>query len=218
MKRFLMLFSAFLLLCGCTKPNGLTLPASDYAPTPYAEVAEKSPSTEAAKPTDEAPFCEVDGVVFNHDMTELLSYPLDKKDKSYTVPDSVIRISPEAFAYSQVESVSFGEGVQEIGARAFYGSGIKSITLPASVQYIGEYAFAAPNLSKVLLLGAPPELEEAEDGLPFYRYAHEGETVFSSDYAPPTIYYLSENADSFAPNGEEYWQGYSIAAADGIDG
>ena len=65
-------------------------------------------------------FCDVDGVMFNKDMTVLVRYPSDKLGETYVVPD----------------------GVREISAYAFYGSkNLKSIKLPNTVVSIGEGAF-----------------------------------------------------------------------------
>ena len=42
-------------------------------------------------------YSSIDGVLFNKDCTELLQYPLGRKDDTYTLPDSVVKIANSAF-------------------------------------------------------------------------------------------------------------------------
>ena len=42
-------------------------------------------------------FSSIDGVLFNKDCTELLQYPLGRKDGTYMLPDSVVKIADSAF-------------------------------------------------------------------------------------------------------------------------
>lgn len=42
-------------------------------------------------------YSSIDGVLFNKDCTELLQYPLGRKDDTYTLPDSVVKIADSAF-------------------------------------------------------------------------------------------------------------------------
>ena len=63
---------------------------------------------------DNPSFTSENGVLFNKDMTEIISYPIEKKDTEYTIPD----------------------GVRTIGNYAFmYNTYITSITIPASVVF-----------------------------------------------------------------------------------
>ena len=44
-------------------------------------------------------YSDVDGVLFNKDVTELISYPEGKKTQSYVMPNSVEKIAKDAFGY-----------------------------------------------------------------------------------------------------------------------
>ena len=66
----------------------------------------------------------VDGVKFSADMKTLVSYPREKTDEIYRVPD----------------------GVEEIGEDAFENYELKTLVLPAGLVEIVQYAFFCPNL------------------------------------------------------------------------
>lgn len=62
--------------------------------------------------------------------------------KSVVVPDSVVSLSKEAFAYSTyLTSVTLGKNVKHIGVNAFSRCSITTISLPQTVEWIGEGAF-----------------------------------------------------------------------------
>jgi len=65
------------------------------------------------------------GVLFNKEKSVLMAYPAGKKDVTYNVPDSVVRIDEYAFDYSQ---------------------NLKNVTIPSSVMWIN-YSF---NMAEVL--------------------------------------------------------------------
>lgn len=72
-----------------------------------------------------------DGVIFSADGTELCLYPVAKKDETYTVPESVMKIAPGAF-----RDINLGEtGYPDCVGR------LTKIILPVNLQEIGEYAF-----------------------------------------------------------------------------
>lgn len=80
-------------------------------------------------------YSSVDGVLFykGYGSFELEVYPCGKSDASYIVPDGVVGISQDAFAYNQ---------------------SIRSITIPTSVMTIKNYAFdSCRNLTDVYYLG-----------------------------------------------------------------
>lgn len=58
------------------------------------------------------------GVLFNKDMTKLISCPISKEG-SYTVPDSVTDISDYAFYRNSLTKIFLHKGIKEIGECAF---------------------------------------------------------------------------------------------------
>ena len=59
-------------------------------------------------------FSSVDGVLFNKNKTVLIRYPDGKKDKSYTMPNSVTQIVRDAFYKAQLKELIITENVTEI--------------------------------------------------------------------------------------------------------
>lgn len=92
----------------------------------------------------------VDGVVYNADMTEVLDCTAAATG-SYVMPESVTWIASNAFADSNLTSVTISPNVTYIVYNAFYNSTkLEEITIPESVQRIGHGAFVTcPNLTKV---------------------------------------------------------------------
>ena len=80
----------------------------------------------------------VDGVLYSHDGTELIAYPIHKTGTSFTIPNTVTRIHRDAFAgCTNLTSITIPNGVTTIGNDAFSGcTGITSITIPNSVLTI----------------------------------------------------------------------------------
>ena len=87
-------------------------------------------------------FSSKDGILFNKDMTRLVSTPIQHDAKTYTIPSSVKEIAPYAFYINRtIEHVNF-VNVEKIGGYAFYNSSaLKEFTAPSSLLSIGEYAF-----------------------------------------------------------------------------
>ena len=65
-------------------------------------------------------YSSVDGVLYNKDKTELIRYPTEKTDNSFTVPSSVKRIKSYAFKnVKYLKNVTITENVGEIEDEAF---------------------------------------------------------------------------------------------------
>ena len=88
-------------------------------------------------------FVNVDGVVFNRDMTELIRYPVFKDDEKYTIPVGVKKIKQSAFFDNEhLTEVIIPDSVTDIEHRAFENcQNLQSITIPPSVTYMGNYVF-----------------------------------------------------------------------------
>lgn len=84
-----------------------------------------------------------DGVLFNKDITKLISYPRGNTAKNYTIPDTVTEIAPYAFyGSSNLEKITMPNEITTIGQRAFYGCyNLKEINFPSHLKEIGYDAF-----------------------------------------------------------------------------
>jgi len=116
--------------------------------------------------TNNAEFSSVDGVLFSKNKTALCIYPIGNTRTSYSIPNSVKSIWPDAFrscrsltsiiipssvthiwdgafyGCSKLTSIVIPNSVTNIENEAFYGcSSLTSITIPNSVTNIGDEAF-----------------------------------------------------------------------------
>ncbi len=120
----------------------------DYAfnlPTSIGEAAFRGcTSLDNINVVDEnANYSSEDGVLFDKDKTELIKYPVGRKDASYTIPDSVTSLDDEAFWYCiSLTSIVIPNSVTSIGDGAFEGcTSLISVTIGNSVTNIGHQAF-----------------------------------------------------------------------------
>ncbi|MBQ4105800.1 MAG: leucine-rich repeat domain-containing protein, partial [Clostridia bacterium] len=83
-------------------------------------------------------FCDVDGVLFNKDKTEIIRYPVGRTATSYAVPDGVTHIGDDAFTASRVlVNVTLPDTVTVIGDCSFTGcTSLESLNIPPSVTEI----------------------------------------------------------------------------------
>ena len=88
-------------------------------------------------------FCDINGVLFNKNKSEIIAYSKDKIQADYTIPDSVTSIGERAFSYCEnLSSVTIGSNVKSIGNSAFEDCiNLTSITIPDNVTSIGNSAF-----------------------------------------------------------------------------
>ena len=89
-------------------------------------------------------YVSVNGVLYSKNKTELICYPAGKKDKSYSILDSVTEIGDSAFSgCTSLTSITIPDSVKIIGYSAFSGcTSLTSIMIPDSVTTIGRYAFS----------------------------------------------------------------------------
>lgn len=99
-------------------------------------------------------YVSVDGVLFNHDKTNLISYPIGKKDSLYTIPNTVTNISSTAFfRCNSLKSVIIPNSVTNIDDLAFANCGnLSSISIPESVTSIGKCAFISCHKLKTITI------------------------------------------------------------------
>ena len=85
---------------------------------------------------DNPVLCSVNGILFNKDKTNLISYPAGASRAYYTLPEGVNWIAGNSFAFNQnLKKVTLPDGMTELGYRAFYNSKIlKEVKLPSGLK------------------------------------------------------------------------------------
>lgn len=143
-------------------------------------------------------FKSVDGVLYSKDGSQLIRYPLGRDKASYSIPEGVEVIAPQAFRdaekllevmigndvttigdYSfafctQMTGVYIPEGVETIGFGAFYGCwNINNVVIPDSVRTIGGTAFSNCSSLSNITVGSGVE----SIGRHFVEYCYGAETL-----------------------------------------
>ncbi|MDO4544233.1 MAG: leucine-rich repeat protein [Clostridia bacterium] len=124
-----------------------------------------------------------------------------------TIPDSVTNIGDWAFSGCiSLTTVTIPDSVTNIGENAFSNCySLTSVTIGNSITSIGDYAFfSCDPLTSVTFEGAPPS---EFGGWAFYTDDSETWEPVPLDV---TLYYYSDYAHLWAPNGETTWNGYKI--------
>ena len=90
-------------------------------------------------------YLSVNGVLYNKDKTAIICYPAGKKDKNYSILDSVTKIDGYAFeGCTSLKTVTIPDGVTYINYGTFMNcTSLTSITIPDSVTGIGSSAFGS---------------------------------------------------------------------------
>jgi len=84
---------------------------------------------------DNTEFCSDDGVLYNKNKTELIFYPLDKKN----------------IFFNGLEKL------EKVGNFSFYDNKyIKNVSLPKTINYIGDEAFSLSKVETIIFEGDPP--------------------------------------------------------------
>lgn len=88
-------------------------------------------------------FKSVDSVLFNKNKSVLYAYPPQLPATTYTIPDSVVKVSAWAFCDCQnLEEIIIPDSVSEIAEGAFYQcTALRSVVIPDSVDKIDDTAF-----------------------------------------------------------------------------
>ena len=102
----------------------------------------------------------VDGVLYNHSGSLLISYPAAKEDTEFTVPFGVSKIAASAFAYA--------------------GS-LRKVTLPFTLAAIGEYAFYGTRVTQYVFTSpVAPALETGTTNGVYFTYGNLTRSIGSS--------------------------------------
>ena len=88
-------------------------------------------------------YCDAQGVLYTADMTRLLGVMVLYLEGSYTIPQGVKTIDPDAFYWQEcLTGVTFPDTLTTIGSRAFANCDkLTEIVLPDSVTSVGKGAF-----------------------------------------------------------------------------
>jgi predicted transcriptional regulator len=98
-------------------------------------------------------YADIDGVLFDKTKRVLVSYPSNRTDLCYKIPDSTLFIRGRAFYGNNfIEEVITPEGLKGFCFAAFFGCfKITNITIPKSVTNIGSYAFYGCSLIDIYI-------------------------------------------------------------------
>lgn len=120
-------------------------------------------------------FIKSDGLVMSADGKILVRYER-VGERSFTVPETVLKVAAYAVNGTGLEEIDFGENIEEIGSYAFSSNRyLKAIYLPDSVKTIGEGAFAGvPAIDGRVPDGAEIG-RDAFDMVPFFNTLLAGE-------------------------------------------
>lgn len=85
-----------------------------------------------------------DGILYNKNISKIISYPPAKQETVFTIPNSVTNIDKYAFwRCVNLKEIIIPDAVTDIGESAFhYCDNLTKITIPNSVTTINKYAFS----------------------------------------------------------------------------
>ena len=88
-------------------------------------------------------YTSVDGVLFNKDLTTIITFPRGKTFKEYKIPNNVKTIDSGAFwGCSSLQEIAIPDGVRAIEDEAFsFCTSLQSIRIPKSVTEINDWVF-----------------------------------------------------------------------------
>ena len=115
----------------------------------------------------------LDGVLCTGE--SILTYPMNKEDIIYNIPDLITRIGTEAFAHNQnLQKVIMHNNVTSISSYAFYNcENLIEADLPDKLMFLNEHVFTNSGIKKVVLPRSIIELnlfENASTGITYYVY------------------------------------------------
>lgn len=118
--------------------------------------------------------------------TEITSFKNVVAIENLSLPSSVQKIEPEAFASSGIKNINLPEGLKVIETSVFYNTPIESIELPSTITAIGPEAFA--NCTSLKTLKLPEGVEK------IYSEAFANCTSLSSINIPQSVKEIEEEA------------------------
>ena len=116
----------------------------------------------------------IDGVLYSNNISELVLYPMEKKEEKFSVPESVKQIHMEAF-YGQkhLKEITIGQNVWNIGKNAFsFSKMLENIVVEAGNKWFQSVDGILYNYSKSRLIAYPIKRKAEE-----YRIGSNVETI-----------------------------------------
>lgn len=138
--------------------------------------------------TNNKNFASVDGILYNSEVTQLISCPINKTG-TITIPSTVTSIGTSAFQNSYAKKIIIPDSVVSIGQCAFeYCQNLKEIKIPGSVKKISQAAFwGCSNLKKVVIENGTKKIQ---------RNAFNGCSKLKKIVIPISVYFINETAFS----------------------
>ena len=141
-------------------------------------------------------YSSTNGVLFNKDMTKLISYPIGKSITGYTIPESVTSLGDGAFGYSHLQRVTLPSRLTEVPYLTFaYNDDLTNVTcLAATPPVVGLAAFESTIENSGIVLNVPKGCKSAyqeADGWRDFPEIHETYYDFKYGY-----FYYNITSDS----------------------
>ncbi len=138
-------------------------------------------------------YCSEDGALFRKDKQVLFAYP-SAKTGIYTVPETVVEISNNAFSTTDLTRVIIPENVEIVYSNVFQ-KGKAEVVFMGAPEYIGQNLFYGVPGRVFFFGGAPKDIIHASAESP----------TFHEDV---TIYYVDDGSWELDENG--LWNGYEL--------
>ena len=99
---------------------------------------------------------DVDGVLYNKNMTTLVKYPSKKTASTFTVPNGVTKLEDCSMdSNTSLQKVVLPDSLKEVGYWSFMNcSNLSDITLPEQCKSVGQYAFSGTALTSFYIPAA----------------------------------------------------------------
>lgn len=125
----------------CTSLTSIKIPKGVFDIDIWAFT--KSGIKEIKVDEDNPYYCDIDGLLYSKDKSELLYVPNNSVEGHFIIPDCVNEIGERAFEdCKSLSSIELHDNISSIGRYAFRGfSSLTSIKLPCWLKAIGESAF-----------------------------------------------------------------------------
>lgn len=125
-------------------------------------------------------YSSLDGNLYNKEKTRIIQYAVGKKDRFFSIPESVTSIEDEAFwSAINLTEVKIPNGVVTIGRDAFRDCySLSKISIPDSVQEIGDQVFTCCSNLEIIEIGSGLQKTGS-----LYEECYEIKHVFIKDVA-----------------------------------